>query len=33
MYDVTTGENTDDPEVSVARYELRVEGTSILVGL
>jgi nitrite reductase/ring-hydroxylating ferredoxin subunit len=33
MYDVTTGQNTDDPELCVACYELKVEGTSILVGL
>lgn len=32
-YDVTTGENTDDPECSVATYEVRVDGTSILVGV
>jgi nitrite reductase/ring-hydroxylating ferredoxin subunit len=33
MYDVTTGENTDDPDMSVARYEVRVQGTSILVAV
>lgn len=33
MYDVTTGQNTDDPELAVAKYEVRVEGTSILVAV
>lgn len=31
MYDVTTGENTDDPDMCVARYALRVEDTAILI--
>ncbi len=33
MYDVTTGLNVDDPELAVAKYEVRVEGTSILVAV
>lgn len=33
MYDVTTGLNVDDPELAVAKYEVRVQGTSILVAV
>lgn len=33
MYDVTTGENTDDPECSVVKYEVRVDGTSVFVAV
>jgi len=33
MYDVTTGQNTDDPELAVAKYEVQVQGTSILVAV
>jgi nitrite reductase (NADH) small subunit len=30
-YDVTTGENTVNPEMSVKRYEARIEGGHVLV--
>ena len=30
-WDVTTGENSDNPEVRVQRFECRVEGDDILV--
>jgi nitrite reductase/ring-hydroxylating ferredoxin subunit len=33
MYDVTTGVNTDDPTICVARYEVKIEGTSVLLAL
>ena len=33
MYDVTTGENTDDPDMCQARYEVKVDGTSVLVSV
>jgi nitrite reductase/ring-hydroxylating ferredoxin subunit len=33
MYDVTTGLNVDDPELAVAKYEVQVQGTSILVAV
>ena len=33
MYDVTTGVNTDDPTICVARYEVRIEGASLFLAL
>jgi len=33
QYDVTTGANLDDDTVRVARYEVKLEGGSILVGV
>jgi NAD(P)H-dependent nitrite reductase small subunit len=33
MYDVTTGVNTDDETICVARYEVKIEGTSVLLAL
>jgi nitrite reductase (NADH) small subunit len=33
MYDVTTGCNADDPSVQQARYDVKVEGTSVLVAV
>lgn len=32
-YDVTTGECADDPGVCVDRYEVKVEGDSVMVGI
>lgn len=32
-YDVTTGESADDPECHVDRYEVKVEGDDVLVGV
>lgn len=33
MYDVTTGVNTDDDTIAVQRYEVKIEGTSVLLAL
>jgi nitrite reductase (NADH) small subunit len=33
MYDVKTGVNTDDETVCVARYEVKIEGTSVLLAV
>ena len=32
-YDVTTGESPEDPDCSVARYSVKVEGDDLYVGL
>jgi len=33
MYDVTSGECLDDPECAVERFEVKVEGDGVLVGI
>jgi nitrite reductase (NADH) small subunit len=33
MYDVTTGINTDDDTICLAKYEVRIDGTSILLAV
>ena len=33
QYDVTTGANLDDDTVRVARYEVKLEGGAVLVGV
>ncbi len=32
-YDVTTGQSPDDPECAVDKYEVKVDGTDVLVGI
>ena len=33
LYDVTTGACVDDPSVAVDKYEVKVEGDSVMVGI
>lgn len=33
MYDVCTGVNTDDDSISVCKYQIKVDGTSVLLAV
>ena len=33
MYDVRTGCNTDDPDVTLEKYEVKIDGTSVLLAV